>query len=136
KEGLKSEPANPHLWAKLGWANWLLYGENEREETKWEAYRCSSNALYWNPKNAEAHLVQGVIGANLGDWPTATNHLLRAKEFTRTANGLVLVLLASACQSAKDRGSAKSYAELAEQAGTNSWDVFDRLGVFYYKSRS
>jgi tetratricopeptide (TPR) repeat protein len=68
------------------------------------------------------------------DWPAATNHLLQAKELTRSANGIVLVSLAAACQSAGDSRQAAAAARLAEEAASNSWEVFDRLGVFYYKA--
>jgi serine/threonine protein kinase/Tfp pilus assembly protein PilF len=134
KEASKSDPLDAGIWAKLGWANWLLYGEDERDETRWEAYRCATNATALNPKNAEGHLVEGLIGASFNDWPTATNHLLRAKELTRSADGLVLISMASACQAAKNPVDANSFAQLAEKAADSRWDVWDRIGVFYYKA--
>jgi serine/threonine protein kinase/Flp pilus assembly protein TadD len=135
KKALSADPGNPQLWAKLGWAYWLQYGEDDREETRWEAYRCSSNALNLNPHVAEAHFVQGVISARVGDWPAATNHLLRAKELTRSADAVVLVGLASASQAAGEPTNAQAYAELAEKVADGNWYAWDRLGYFLYKSQ-
>ena len=68
------------------------------------------------------------------NWLAATNHLWTADQLTRSSNGLMLACLASACQAAGDASQAFSAARLAEEFGANSWDVFDRLGVFYYKA--
>jgi len=135
KKALSVEPENPQLWAKLGWANWLQYGEDDREETRWEAYRCSSNALNLNPHVADAHFVQGVICARVGDFSTATNHLLRAKELKRSADAVVLIALATACQAAGEPTNAQAYAELAEKVAGTNWHAWDRLGYFHYKSQ-
>jgi serine/threonine protein kinase/Tfp pilus assembly protein PilF len=135
KKALSVEPENPQLWAKLGWANWLQYGEDDREETRWEAFRCSSNALNLNPHVAEAHFVQGVISARVGDLPAAINHLLRAKELTRSANAVFLVALATACQASGEPTNAQAYAELAEKVAGTNWHAWDRLGYFHYKSQ-
>jgi serine/threonine protein kinase/Tfp pilus assembly protein PilF len=134
-KALGAEPGNPQLWAKLGWANWLQYGEDDREETRWEAYRCSSNALNLNPHVAEAHFVQGVISGRVSDWPAATNHLLRAKELTRSADAVVLIAVASACQGSGEPTNAQAYAELAEKVAGSNWYAWDRLGYFLYKSQ-
>lgn len=65
------------------------------------------------------------------DWVTATNHLWKAKELTRSVNGVVLVSLAYACQAAGDTTNARLFAQLAEAAPDANWDVFDRLGMFH-----
>jgi serine/threonine protein kinase/lipopolysaccharide biosynthesis regulator YciM len=136
KQALKAEPGDAAIWGKLGWAHWLEYGENESDETRAEAQRCSSNALSINANNAEGHRVQGLLAMNSGDWPGTTNHLLRAEQITRSADGWVLISLASAYQALSQAQQARSYAALAEQAAVERWDVWDRIGRFYYDCAS
>jgi serine/threonine protein kinase/predicted Zn-dependent protease len=130
-----NEPPNAGIWAIRGWANWLLYRENDREEARWEAGNCASNAMRLNPENAQGHLVQGLVARSLGDSDSATNHLFRAKELTRSSDGLVLICLASALRAAKDKTNALVYAQLAEQAAEDRWDIWDKIGRYWVEAR-
>jgi serine/threonine protein kinase/tetratricopeptide (TPR) repeat protein len=134
KEGLKSDSRDFHLWAALGWANWLLSGEDELEETRAEASNCASRALSFNPNNSQAHLVEGLAKGFVQDWVSATNHLWTAKTLTTSSDPIVLVSLAAVLQASGDAAKANEIAILAEQEARGNWDVFDRLGTFYYQS--
>jgi serine/threonine protein kinase len=135
KLALRAEPANAVAWGKLGWASLLQFVDDDRDETRWEAFRCSSNALHFNPGNVDGHIVQGLIARRLRDWVNATNHLITAKEVSRSANPLALISLALASQSAGDVLGMREAVQLAEKVSSNSWDACDRLGTFYYKSQ-
>jgi serine/threonine protein kinase len=128
------DPSSARLWAARGWANWILYRENEREDARWEARYCASNAANLSPENAQAQFVFGLVASSLGEKRAATNYLLRAKELTRSADGWVLIYLASACRAAGGMTDANSYAQLAEQAAGNRWDIWDRIGRYYVES--
>jgi tetratricopeptide (TPR) repeat protein len=126
----KLDEKNPQVWAKLGWAYWLAFEGRNNDADRVEAFICSSNSLALNPDNDQAHLVQGLVAKNQSDWFSATNHLLRAKQLTKDANGLILISLASACLAAGDDISARGFAQAAEHAADSQWEVFDRLGTF------
>jgi serine/threonine protein kinase/tetratricopeptide (TPR) repeat protein len=128
------EPSDGKLWAMRAWANWLLYRENEREDARWEARYCASNALSLNPENAQGHFVEGLVAGSVGDWHQAKSELTRARELTRSADGWVLIWLASACRALGDITNANFYAQLAEQAAGNRSDIWDRIGRYYLES--
>jgi tetratricopeptide (TPR) repeat protein len=136
----KLDSSNSDVWAKLGWAHWLSFEDNNRMTDRMDAYLCSSNALAFNAENDLAHLVQGVVAMKQNDWMTATTHLFKAKELTKSGDGLVLVFLAAACRDAGDAADARQFSQLAAQEATNQWEatnrweVFDRLGTFQKKS--
>jgi serine/threonine protein kinase/Tfp pilus assembly protein PilF len=134
REALLKDPRNAKPWAMCGWANWLLYRENEREDARWEARYCASNALSLSPENAQGHFVEGLAAGSLGEKRAATNHLFHARELTRSADGWVLIALASACRALEDITNANSYARLAEQVAGDRWDIWDRIGRYYVES--
>ena len=53
----KLDPDDYRVCAKLGWANWLASEDNDRDDTRREAYLCSSNSVRLNSNNFEGHLV-------------------------------------------------------------------------------
>jgi tetratricopeptide (TPR) repeat protein len=134
KAAALAQPDDYRAWARLGWANWLRYEDTDRDDTRREAFLCSSNSLRRNPDNYEGHLVQGLYARDQRDWPGATNHLNTAKALTRSANGVVLAALATARLFAGDPTNAAQFAQLAEQHADGDWDVFVRLGVFHIKA--
>jgi serine/threonine protein kinase/Tfp pilus assembly protein PilF len=129
-----TDPSNAKLWAMRGWANWLLFRENEREDARWEARYCASNALSLSPEYGPGHFIEGLVAGSFGEKREATNQLFRAKELTRSADGWVLIALASACRAAEDITNASAYAQLAEQAANDRWDVWDRIGRYYIEA--
>lgn len=135
-EAARLDGGNTRAVANLGWAYWLLYEETEREEARGEASRWSSNALTLNTENPRAQLVRGLVARNMLNWPAATNHLLKANDLTRSADGLVLVSLAGAFRSVGNTGIAAQFAQMAEQNAGNRWDVFQRLAKYYFRSES
>lgn len=127
---------NAEVWARLGWAGWLAFEDQQGEPDRMAAFLASSNALVLNPNNDLAHRVLGLVAKNQGNWLAATNHLLKAKQITKDADGLALILLASACQAAGDVANARQFSEAAEKATRGRWEVFDRLGTFYQATRN
>jgi serine/threonine protein kinase/tetratricopeptide (TPR) repeat protein len=133
KELLHSDDRNARAWATLGWANLLLYTEDQSDETRQEAFLSSSNAIRLNDKNPQAHLVQGLLASYLRDWTAATNHLLIAKQLTRSSDPIVFVSLAMVYQNLADSAQAVEMSQLAEQTAGANWQAYYRLGN-YYKS--
>lgn len=136
REAARLDPGDVRIQATLGWAFWVAYEEDQREETRAEAARASERAIELNHENFQGHLVQGLVASSLRDLSTATNQLLKANDLTRSADPLVLVCLANACRQANDLASANAFADLAEQNAGHDWDALGRLGSFRIRANS
>jgi serine/threonine protein kinase len=124
-------PDEAQFPARLAWANWLLYEENNREDTWWEAMRWSTNALLLNPRNSDGHLVQGLLALDRGDLAAAKDQLLEAKKLTHSTDPVVLISLAAALKAAGEPNDA--VVEEAEHYADSRWAVFVRIGRYFVR---
>jgi serine/threonine protein kinase/Flp pilus assembly protein TadD len=120
--------------AKRAWANWLLYVDQENEAALSDAERFAAQSFNINTNDYEAHLVLGLVAKTRGDWLQATNHLLTAAQLSHSANGQVLISVASACLAAGNRSEAMNYAQMAQALPNNNWLVLHGLAFFHYRT--
>jgi serine/threonine protein kinase len=126
-------PYEGQFAARLAWAKWLLYEENNVEETRAEANYWASNTfkLSTGTNNPEAHLVLGLLALDAGELSTATNYLLNAKKLTHSTDPVVLISLASALRAA-GLPSEELVQSALDYAG-DRWAAFVRIGNYFIR---
>lgn len=134
QEAMRDYPNDARVVARLAWANWLWFEDEESEESFYDAEHHATNALSLNPNNAEAHLVAGLVARSRRDWSAATNQLSLAVDRSRS-NPLALICLASVCFAAGDLTNAFHYARRAEERPEGRWLVLDRAGILRLQAK-
>jgi serine/threonine protein kinase len=127
---LQTTNSSHEVLAKRAWANWLLYRDQDSDSALSDAESFATQAWKLNTNNYEAHLVLGLVAKTRGDWVQATNHLLTAEQLSHSANGQILISLASTLLAMGNLVDATNYAQMAENQPTNSWSVWMSLGRF------
>ena len=117
----------------LAWAQWLQYHETGDTYLRGESEKHANEARAQNTNVIYADVVLGLMAEEMGLCTNAADHLRRANDHSHWQNGALLTLLAGAERLTGERAAALDLAARAEAKAGQRWEVWDRLGAFWYE---